>query len=100
MSIPEFVAGDTAAKLRVQCYNKDGSIFTLAGRTIRLKFRIGNGALLNVAMTILSPASAGQAEWQFTTGQLVAGTMRAEVEVTIGSTVISSQDIGTFSVRA
>jgi translation initiation factor IF-1 len=98
--IPDFVAGDTAAKIRVQCYNRDGTVFTLAGRTIQIKFRIGNGAQVVASMTILSPASAGQAEYQFTTGQLVAGKMRVAVKVTIGAVVISSQDIGVFNVRA
>jgi acetyltransferase-like isoleucine patch superfamily enzyme len=97
----DFVAGDTAAKIGVQCYNKDGSVFNLTGHTIKLRFRIGNGALVNAAMTVLTPATLGQAEYKFTTGQLVAGRMKCRAQVTLGDgTILSSQDVGTFNVAA
>lgn len=97
-----FVAGDTNSVVRVTIVNKQTrDVIDLTGSTVRFIFSIDSGPTKSVVMTILSPATAGVCEYQFVTGDLVAGTMTANIEVTFADTTVLSQlDSFTFQVRA
>ncbi|MCC7202439.1 MAG: BppU family phage baseplate upper protein [Nitrospirae bacterium] len=97
----QFVAGDTGSKLKVTCKNDaDNSIIDLTGATVKLKWKDSGGALQTKTMTVLTPATNGQAEYQFASGELFAGTMNFEVEITdAGSKVIRCLDLIIGKVR-
>lgn len=98
--VADFVAGDTASKIRVSLTRaSDGSVFDLTGYTARLKFRIGTGAVLTKSMDIVAPPTGGVVEYMFASGELTEGTMYAEVEALVSGTVISTTTVGTFIVR-
>ncbi len=102
MSSYQFVAGDTGSKLKVTCKNdSDSTVINLTGATVKLKWRGSGGTLQTKTMTILTPATNGQAEYQFLTGELFAGTMDFEVEITdSGGKVIRCLDLISEKVRA
>lgn len=79
----ELVAGDTASKLVVTCKdNATQSVIDLTGATVRLRYRIDGGALQVKTMTVQTPAANGKADYQWAGGELTAGTLLAEVEIT------------------
>lgn len=97
----QFVAGDTGSKLKVTCKNdQDSIIIDLTGATVKLKWKNTSGVLVTKTMTILSPATGGQAIYQFATAELYAGTMEFEVEITdSGGKVIRNLDLIKEKVR-
>ena len=98
-----FVAGDTGSTVRITIVNKQTRkvIDLTNAATILFIYTIDTGSTQSRTMTILSPATAGVCEYQFVTGDLVAGTMTANIEVTFtDSTILSQLDSFTFNIRA
>lgn len=98
----ELVASDTGSKLTVVLTDAGtGNAIDLTGSTVKLKYRLGGGALVTKTMTVTAPATQGIATYQFGTGELTAGTLNAEVEITdqSGNVITSSSEIG-VDVRA
>lgn len=102
MSHYQFVAGDTGSKLRVTCKNDaDSSVIDLTGATVKLKWKDSSGTLQTRTMTLLTPATNGQAEYLFLPGELFAGTMDFEVEITdAGGKIIRCLDLIPEKVRS
>ncbi len=102
MSSYQFVAGDTGSKLKVTCKNDaDSSVINLTGSTVKLKWKDSGGTLQTKTMTVLTPATNGQAEYQFAANELYAGTVNFEVEITdSGGKIIRSLDVIVEKVRA
>ena len=100
--IYDFVALDTNSVVRVTIVNKQTrAVIDLTNATVVFIFSIDTGPTKSATMTVLVPATAGIAEYQFVTGDLVAGTMTAAIQVTFADTTILSQlDSFTFQVRA
>jgi hypothetical protein len=74
----DFVAGDTATKLRRTIKNgQDGSVVDLSGATVKIKWRIDGGTLVTKDMTILD-AAKGRVEYQFGAGELTADATKGE----------------------
>ncbi len=100
----EFVAGDTGSVYRVTCKNnQDGSVISLSGATaVKLNFKIDSGTTKTPDMTITNPPGTdGVAEYQFVSGDLVAGRMQAAVEITDSTAkVITELEPLVASVRA
>lgn len=101
MSTYQFVAGDTGSKLKVTCKNDaDNTAINLTGATLKLKWKNSGGVLVSQTMTITS-AATGVAEYQFLTGELFAGTMDFEVEITdAGGKIIRCLDLISEKIRA
>jgi len=78
------IAGDTKTKLRITCKDADtGAVIDLTGATANLLWRIDGGTLVTkTGITVVAPPTSGIVEYQFTTGELIAGYMEAEVELT------------------
>lgn len=97
----EWVAGDTGSKLVATCKdNETQALIDLTGATVRAKYRIDGGALQTKVMTVLSPATNGKAEYLFLAGELTAGVMRVEIEITDGSgKVITSIEAFLLKIR-
>jgi len=98
----DFTAGDTGSVLRVTMRDKyTKALLPLSGLyTANILFKMEGGALVSRAMTILSGANDGKAEYQFTTGELTAGTMEAQIEITetASGKKISGLGIRTYEV--
>lgn len=103
----DMVAGDTNRTLRITCTFP--ATVDVTGATAQLRWRITTtggkpGALVTAAMTNLTPASGSTltlaADYLFTTGQLKPGKLTAEMRVTIGGLVVTSDDVLTYDVRA
>lgn len=101
MSTYQFVAGDTGSKLEVTCKNDaDNTAINLTGATVKLKWKDAGGTLQTKTMTITS-AATGVAEYQFLAGELFAGLMNFEVEITdSGGKIIRCLEIIAEKVRA
>ncbi len=102
ITIFDFVAGDTNSVVRVTIVNKQTrTVIDLTGATVRFIYSIDSGSTQSRVMTILSPATAGICQYQFAVGDLVAGTMTANIEITFSdSTILSQLDSFIFQVRA
>ncbi len=98
----DFVAGDTNSVVRVTVVNKQTrAVIDLTNATVLFIYTIDTGSTQSRTMTVLSPATAGVVEYQFVTGDLVAGAMIANIEVTFAdATILSQLDSFTFQVRA
>lgn len=97
----EFVAGDTASKLRVFCKDSDASVaLDLSGSTVLLRWnKNSDGSLVEKQMTI-TDAALGIAEYQFLAGELEAPVMTFAVKVTFAdSTFVSSDGEFYYTVR-
>jgi len=98
----DFTAGDTGSVLRITVYDRyTKSIVALDGiYTVNLLFKPEGGALLVRAMTVLTGADNGKAEYQFQSGELTVGTMEAQIEITEIATgkKISEVGIRTYEV--
>lgn len=77
-----FVQDDTASALRVLCRAADGSVIDLTGATVELLWRDSAGALQARTMTIESPATAGNANYQFAAGELEPPRMDWSLRIT------------------
>lgn len=76
----------------------------LTGATVTLLWRIATTGSKpsdkqSAAMTLVTPAS-GIASYTFTAGQLVAGKMTAEVQITAAGVTITSDDVLEYDIRA
>lgn len=98
----DFTAGDTGSVLRITVRDKyTKSVIPLNTiYTVNLLFKMEGGMLVSRAMTVLTGADDGKAEYQFSTGELTAGTMQAQIEVTeiASGKKISGLGIQTFEV--
>lgn len=97
----DFVAGDTASKLRVTCKDNDtGAVINLSGATVVLRWRNATDtATIERVMNIVN-AAAGLAEHQFTSGELFGGVVRFEVRITdSGGAIMHNVDLVDASVR-
>lgn len=98
----DMVAGDTNRTLRVTC-TSGGTVIDITGATVVLRWRITTmggkpGALQTANMTLTTPAS-GIASYTFTADQLKPGKMTAEVQITSGGLVLTSDDVLEYDVR-
>ena len=96
------ISGDTGSKLVVTCKdNETQATIDLTGATVKLRFSIDGAAVAEKTMTIQTPATAGKAEYQFLSADLVAGTMQAEVQITdAGGKIITSLEPFILQIRA
>jgi hypothetical protein len=96
----QLVAGDTASKRRVTCFDNDtGLPFDLTGATVKLKWKSA-GALVTRTMAVVD-AAGGVAEYQFLAGEIVVPSMTFEVEITDSAgKVVRSLQLDTVPVRA
>lgn len=95
----EFVAGDTGAKLRVQCLDLDtAEPISLAGASVSVRWRIANRPAVTKSMTVVD-AALGQAEYQFADGELASGPLRADVVITRAGATLTSADALQATVR-
>lgn len=82
MAVYKAIAGDTLAVLEVTCKDADTkAIIDLTNTNVNVKWRIDGSSLVTKSMTTVVPSTIGKARYQFTTGDLAAGWMEAEVEV-------------------
>jgi hypothetical protein len=97
----DFVSGDTGSKLKVTVKDAaSGAAVNLTGMTVRLKWYDPDGALVTKTMTNDPNPALGVSEYQFDAGELYAGTMKFEVEVTdAGGKIVSGLDLIQVSVR-
>lgn len=97
----DFVAGDTGSKLVVTCKEQaTKAVKNLTGASLKLKWKINDGTLSQPTMTI-TDAPNGIAEYQFASGELVAGMMEAAVEITDSGGLVTTQLTPfQFAVRA
>lgn len=83
-TVYDFMSGDTLSVLRVNIVDSVGRqpvpLSTLF--TASLVWSIDGGPSVSRAMNVLSGADDGAVEYQFTTGELVAGSMVAQVKLT------------------
>jgi hypothetical protein len=97
-----FVSGDTGSKLRVTCRNdSDNSVIDLTGATVALRwYNRATDAVIERTMSIINPATGGQAEYQFAAAELVAPEMDFEVRITdSGGKIVRSLDLLAEGVR-
>jgi hypothetical protein len=91
----DLVAGDTGSVLRVTLKdNETGApVPGLASSTVRMKYRARNGPLTTRQMNIQDAPNA-IVTYQFVAGELIAGPLTCEFEVTdaSGQTVTSLQE--------
>lgn len=98
----QFVSGDTGSTLKVTCKNdSDSTIIDLTGATVKLRWKDSSSTLQTRTMSIVSPATGGIAEYQFLAGELFAGLMNFEIEITdSGGKIIRCLEIISEKVRA
>lgn len=98
----QFVSGDTGSTLKVTCKNDgDSTIIDLTGATVKLRWKDSSSTLQTRTMSIVNPATSGIAEYQFLAGELFAGLMNFEVEITdSGGKIIRCLEIIAEKVRA
>lgn len=96
----DFVVGDSNSSLVATLFRRNGSLYDLTGKTIKLKYRIGITSYSEKTMTILTPSTSGQVRYLFAAVDLAnEGNMYAEVEILDGALVVSSAEVGIFGVR-
>lgn len=80
----DFTAGDTGSVLRISVTDRyTKARIPMSGvYTALLLFKAAGGTLQSRAMTILTGADDGRAEYQFQTGELTVGELEAQVELT------------------
>ena len=82
--------GETLAKVRFSLKDPDtGTAVDLTGTTLQARFKISGGIEKLKALTIVAPATGGQAEFQPTdsTDFYAVGVARGSVEVTSGGRI-------------
>lgn len=82
----ELVAGDGGSVLRVTVLDSvTGEPIDLTGKTVQARYAINGGATVQKTMTLLNQTTyKGQAEYQFVTSDLTAGTLEGEVRLQAG----------------
>lgn len=83
----DFVTGDTASSLQVTCKDKGtGAVIDLTDCSVILRWRkLSDGTEVEKAMSFVGSATLGVVKYQFEAGDLEAGKMKFEVEITDGS---------------
>ena len=101
MAVPVLIMGDTLQKIRVTCKDAElGTVIDLTGVTVRWRYSLNGGTVLNRPMTVLAPAIGGQAEYQIESADLIAvGQIVSQFEITSGTRVGTSTDDALFSVQ-
>lgn len=95
-----FVAGDTAAVLRVQCMDEEtGEPVDLVGATVELRWRIAGRPRVTRPMVVVD-AAAGLAEYEFAADELRCGELRADVVITRTAGTLTCRDPVVAEVRA
>lgn len=95
----QLVTGDSGDKVRITCYDGDGVVLNLTGYTVRIYFALNGGAPQKRTMTV-TDAAAGKAEYQFANTELTAkGMITYEIELTDGSSKVTTSDPATLTVR-
>jgi hypothetical protein len=96
----QLVAGDTASKRRVTCFDNDtGLPIDLTGSTVKLKWKSGT-TLVEKTMAIVD-AAGGVAEYQFLADEIIVPNMAFEVEITDSAgKIVRSLQLDTVPVRA
>ena len=86
----EFVANDTGSALVITAKKQsDRTVIVLTGSTVRLRYSI-SGATTQVKTMTITDAVNGVAQYQFLTGELIAGTMKGEIEITDSTSKITT----------
>lgn len=98
----DFVSEDTKPYLEITCIDHATKLpVDLTGQTIQLRFKIGNGGMLERMMTIFGAASNGVVRYQFLAGELTAGLLVYEATIIDATTLeLTSRETGSFDVRA
>lgn len=98
----DYVAGDTGTiHGPVTCKDKAGTVIDLTGGSAKLLYRMDGGSLQTKTMTVNSPATSGNVQYQFLSGELIAGEMVGEIEVTdSGNKIITEICTFTRAIRA
>jgi hypothetical protein len=99
----QVVAGDSGSVLRVTCKNTaTNAPLDLTGKAVKLRFKLNGGSLVSRTMTVLTPQTNGQAEYQFAGAELsAAGTLECEVRINEGlSDQLTSLTLIVLPVRA
>jgi len=80
----DFMAGDTLSVLRVDIVDSVTKQTVLLDTlfTAQLTWKIDSGASVSKAMNVLTAPDDGTVEYQFTIGELTAGIMLAQVQLT------------------
>lgn len=96
----DFVSGDTGSRLLVTCvYNDTGLPMNLSGASVKLNYITNTGAAYTKTMTILD-AVAGTVEYRFTTIELNALSIEAEVQITDNAGgIVTSLDSMILTIR-
>ncbi len=63
-------------------YDEDGTVIDLTSATVNIIYKIGTAAATTEAAAVQSPETAGKVQFQFSDGDLVAGTMQYQFHVT------------------
>lgn len=99
----DFTAGDTGSKIRVALHDSRarGLIVPFDGvYNAAIWVKPAGGSAVRRAMTNLTGANDGYAEYQFTASELVEGTLTTQVEITkvADGTIVSQLDQAYFKV--
>jgi hypothetical protein len=96
----DFVAGNTGAKLRVQCLDVDtAEPIVLSGAAVDVRWRIAGRPAVTRSMTIVDQVE-GLAEYEFDSGELVCGQLKADVVLTLPNGTLTCIDSVVADVRA
>ena len=97
----QLVAGDTGTILKVTCKDSEtGAVLPgLASAVVVLKYRINSGGVISKPMQVVN-AVTGLVQYQFAAGELTAGHLKAEVEVTdSGGKLLTNLDLINLIIR-
>ncbi len=94
------VTTDTGSKIRVTCVDGDtNQPLDLTANLVNLRWQDALGTVVSRSM-VVSDALNGVAEYQFTTGEIIAPRMRFEVEIEDAfGNVITSTEVLIVPVR-
>lgn len=82
----DLVAGDSGSKIRSRCRdNQTKAVLDLTGKTVHLRYKLNDGALVIKTMTVLDPGTLGEAEYQFGVSDLSAGVLQGEIQIQPGA---------------
>lgn len=82
----KLIVGDTLAILRVTVKDA-GTVVNLTGATVLMNYRINGGTLVTTTNWTISNPTTGVCDYQFTSGELTAGQLVGELQITISGKV-------------
>jgi hypothetical protein len=95
----DFVAGDRNSKLQCTCVREaDDTAIDVTTATVNLRWSMNEGTVTSSSMT-KEDAANGVVSYTFGDGELVAGRLKAEVEILSGGLPLTSLEAMRFSVR-